>query len=85
MTMDAAEVERLKAMMEWEGARTAPPDGFPAQPDLLFWPTSLGPARLELIAMAPDWGEGPAPDLWTLADPAAPHGRAMSRIIVEDS
>ena len=25
MTMDAAEVERLKAMMEWEGARTAPP------------------------------------------------------------
>ena len=34
MTMDAAEVERLKAMMEWEGARTAPPAGFPALPDM---------------------------------------------------
>ena len=34
MTMDAAEVERLKAMMEWEGTRTAPPAGFPALPDM---------------------------------------------------
>ena len=32
--MDAREVETLKAMMEWEGQRTAPPEGFPALPDL---------------------------------------------------
>ena len=34
MTMDAAEVTRLKAMMEWEGQRIAPPEGFPALPDM---------------------------------------------------
>ena len=32
--IEAAEVERLKALMEWEGSRTAPPEGFPAFPDL---------------------------------------------------
>jgi hypothetical protein len=35
--------------------------------------------------MAPDWGDGPAPDLWTVEDPSAPNGRAMSRIILEDT
>ena len=54
-------------------------------PPLLFWPTSLGTTRLELITMAPDWGDGPAPDLWTVEDPGAPNGRAMSRIILEDT
>ena len=32
--MDAAEVTRLKALMEWEGRRTAPPEGFPTLPDM---------------------------------------------------
>jgi hypothetical protein len=32
--MDQAEVERLKAQMEWEGQRTAPPKGFPKLPDM---------------------------------------------------
>ncbi|MCE2843261.1 MAG: Rieske (2Fe-2S) protein, partial [Novosphingobium sp.] len=32
--MDQAEVAALKAMMEWEGQRNAPPAGFPALPDL---------------------------------------------------
>jgi phenylpropionate dioxygenase-like ring-hydroxylating dioxygenase large terminal subunit len=32
--MDAAEIARLKALMEWEGQRRAPPEGFPRLPDL---------------------------------------------------
>ena len=32
--MDSAEIERLKALMEWEGRRTSPPDGFPTLPDM---------------------------------------------------
>ncbi len=32
--MDPAEVERLKALMEWEGQRKSPPDGFPRLPDM---------------------------------------------------
>ena len=32
--MDAQEVDTLKAMMEWEGRRTAPPQGFPSLPDM---------------------------------------------------
>jgi phenylpropionate dioxygenase-like ring-hydroxylating dioxygenase large terminal subunit len=54
-------------------------------PPLLFWPTSLTTTRLELVTMALDWGEGPAPDLWTLPDPSQPNGRAMSPIILEDT
>ena len=54
-------------------------------PPLLFWPTSVGTTRLELITMAPDWGDGPAPDLWTVPDETQPNGRAMSRIILEDT
>lgn len=54
-------------------------------PPLLFWPTSPTTTRLELVTMAPDWGEGPAPDLWTVADAGRPNGRQMSRIILEDT
>ncbi|MEQ8772720.1 MAG: aromatic ring-hydroxylating dioxygenase subunit alpha, partial [Erythrobacter sp.] len=32
--MDASEIARLKALMEWEGRRTAPPRGFPKLPDM---------------------------------------------------
>lgn len=32
--MDETEVAQLKALMEWEGQRTAPPEGFPALPDM---------------------------------------------------
>ena len=32
--MDATEIATLKALMAWEGQRTAPPEGFPALPDL---------------------------------------------------
>lgn len=32
--MDAQEIATLKALMAWEGQRNAPPEGFPALPDL---------------------------------------------------
>jgi phenylpropionate dioxygenase-like ring-hydroxylating dioxygenase large terminal subunit len=32
--MDAEEIARLKALMEWEGTRSAPPRGFPKLPDM---------------------------------------------------
>jgi phenylpropionate dioxygenase-like ring-hydroxylating dioxygenase large terminal subunit len=54
-------------------------------PPLVFWPTSLNTTRLELVTMALDWGDGPAPDLWTVPDPSQPNGRAMSAIIQEDT
>lgn len=54
-------------------------------PPILFWPTSLGTTRLELVTMALDWGDAPAPDLWTVPDDSEPGGRAMSPIILEDT
>ena len=54
-------------------------------PPLIFWPTSLNTTRLELITMALDWGDGPAPDLWTVPDELQPNGRQMSNIILEDT
>jgi len=54
-------------------------------PPLIFWPTSLNTTRLELITMALDWGDGPAPDLWTVPDETKVNGRDMSPIILEDT
>jgi hypothetical protein len=54
-------------------------------PPLVFWPTSLTTTRLELVTMALDWGDAPAPDLWTVPDAAQPNGRQMSPIILEDT
>ena len=54
-------------------------------PPLVFWPTSLTTTRLELVTMALDWGDGPAPDLWTVPDDSQPNGRRMSDIILEDT
>ncbi|MGN6497174.1 MAG: RHO alpha subunit C-terminal catalytic domain-containing protein, partial [Tsuneonella sp.] len=54
-------------------------------PPLIFWPTSLSTTRLELITMAPDWGEGEAPDLWTVPDASSPNGRTMAKLIQEDT
>lgn len=54
-------------------------------PPLLFWPTSVNTTRLELLTMAPDWGDGPAPDLWTVPDDSQPNGRSMCQIILEDT
>ena len=54
-------------------------------PPLIFWPTSLNTTRIELVTMAMDWGDGPAPDLWTVPDASKPNGRNMSPIILEDT
>lgn len=54
-------------------------------PPLVFWPTSLTTCRLELVTMALDWGDGPAPDLWTQADETKPNGRDMVQLIREDT
>jgi phenylpropionate dioxygenase-like ring-hydroxylating dioxygenase large terminal subunit len=54
-------------------------------PPLVFWPTSLTTTRLELVTMALDWGDAPAPDLWTVPDASQPNGRQMSPIILEDT
>ena len=35
--------------------------------------------------MALDWGDAPAPDLWTVPDDTRPNGRQMSPIILEDT
>ena len=35
--------------------------------------------------MALDWGDEPAPDLWTVPDDTKPNGRDMSPIILEDT
>lgn len=34
MAMDPSYIEQIKGLMEWEAARTAPPQGFPHLPDL---------------------------------------------------
>lgn len=54
-------------------------------PPLVFWPTSLTTCRLELVTMALDWGDGPAPDLWTVPDGSKPNGRDMVQLIQEDT
>lgn len=54
-------------------------------PPLIFWPTSLNTTRLELVTMALDWGDAPAPDLWTVPNATQPNGRQMSPIILEDT
>jgi phenylpropionate dioxygenase-like ring-hydroxylating dioxygenase large terminal subunit len=54
-------------------------------PPIVFWPTGLKTTRLELVTFALDWGDGPAPDLWTVPDASQPNGRDMSPIILEDT
>jgi hypothetical protein len=35
--------------------------------------------------MAPDWGQGEAPDLWTVPDETSANGRRPSQIVQEDT
>ena len=48
-------------------------------PPLLFWPNGINKSRIETFTMAPDWGDGPRPDLWTEND-----GEELCQIIQED-
>ena len=49
-------------------------------PPLLFWPNGIDRCRLETWTMAPDWGENPKPDMWTVND-----GESLSQVLLEDT
>lgn len=51
-----------------------------ALPPLLFWPNGIDRCRLETWTMAPDWGDGPGPDMWTVN-----RGEALSQVLEEDT
>lgn len=51
-----------------------------AIPPLLFWPNGINRARLETWTFAPDWGDGPAPDMWTENS-----GEKLIQVLLEDT
>jgi phenylpropionate dioxygenase-like ring-hydroxylating dioxygenase large terminal subunit len=51
-----------------------------ALPPLLFWPNGINKSQLETWTFAPDWGDGPAPDLWT-----ENKGEKLVQVLLEDT
>jgi phenylpropionate dioxygenase-like ring-hydroxylating dioxygenase large terminal subunit len=51
-----------------------------ALPPLLFWPNGIDKCRLETWTFAPDWGNGPKPDMWTVND-----GERLMPVLIEDT
>ena len=51
-----------------------------ALPPLLFWPNGINKCRLETWTFAPDWGDAPKPDMWTVND-----GESLIQVILEDT
>jgi phenylpropionate dioxygenase-like ring-hydroxylating dioxygenase large terminal subunit len=51
-----------------------------ALPPLLFWPNGIDKCRLETWTLAPDWGNGPKPDMWTVND-----GERLMPVLIEDT
>ncbi|MDE0062690.1 MAG: aromatic ring-hydroxylating dioxygenase subunit alpha [Gammaproteobacteria bacterium] len=51
-----------------------------ALPPLLFWPNGIDKCRLETWTMAPDWGNDPKPDMWTVND-----GECLTQVLLEDT
>ncbi|MDA1074896.1 MAG: aromatic ring-hydroxylating dioxygenase subunit alpha [Proteobacteria bacterium] len=51
-----------------------------ALPPLLFWPNGINKCRLETFTFAPDWGNGPKPDMWTEND-----GERLVQVLREDT
>lgn len=49
-------------------------------PPLLFWPNGIDRCRFETWTVAPDWGDGPGPDLWTVND-----GERLCDVLLEDT
>lgn len=49
-------------------------------PPLLFWPNGIDKCRLETWTLAPDWGDGEKPDLWTQND-----GEQLAQVLLEDT
>jgi phenylpropionate dioxygenase-like ring-hydroxylating dioxygenase large terminal subunit len=51
-----------------------------AIPPLLFWPNGIDKTRFEVWTIAPDWGNGPAPDYWTVNN-----GERLVDVLLEDT
>jgi phenylpropionate dioxygenase-like ring-hydroxylating dioxygenase large terminal subunit len=51
-----------------------------ALPPLLFWPNGINKCKLETWTLAPDWGNGPKPDMWTVND-----GESLVQVLLEDT
>jgi len=51
-----------------------------ALPPLLFWPNGIDKCRIETWTMAPDWGSGAGPDMWTDND-----GERLGKVLLEDT
>jgi len=49
-------------------------------PPLLFWPMGINKCLFETFTFAPEWGDGPKPDLWTVND-----GESLSPVLIEDT
>ncbi|MEM1112820.1 MAG: SRPBCC family protein [Pseudomonadota bacterium] len=50
-----------------------------ALPPLLFWPRGIRKSVLETWTIAPEWGNAPAPDMWTLNQ-----GEELCQVLQED-
>jgi hypothetical protein len=48
-------------------------------PPIQFWPNGPDRCRVETWTMAPDWGDGDGPDMWT-----DDHGERPNRVLRED-
>lgn len=51
-----------------------------AIPPLLFWPRGINQCVFECWTMAPDWGEGEGPDMWTVNQ-----GAELCDVLLEDT
>ncbi|MDA0979306.1 MAG: aromatic ring-hydroxylating dioxygenase subunit alpha [Proteobacteria bacterium] len=51
-----------------------------AVPPLLFWPLTINTTLFEVWTMAPDWGDGEAPDYWT-----ENNGERLNQVLREDT
>ncbi len=51
-----------------------------AIPPITFWPNGINKCRMETWTMAPDWGEGDGPDLWT-----ENNGEELCQVLQEDT
>ena len=49
-------------------------------PPLLFWPLGIDKCLFETWTMAPDWGDNPAPDIWTENE-----GEQLVKVLQEDT
>jgi phenylpropionate dioxygenase-like ring-hydroxylating dioxygenase large terminal subunit len=51
-----------------------------ALPPLLFWPIGIDKCLFETFTFAPDWGDGPKPDMWTQNG-----GEKLAQVLLEDT